>query len=440
MSKRRQIGIIGCGYVGLITGVCLAQMNNSVICYDVDLEKIDKLKAGIAPIYEKDLPALLRENRAQLTYTNSFAEVMAGEYLFICVGTPAGAEGEADTSTLYQVVKDIDSYLEDHPEETKKILIIKSTVPVGTAAILREYFAEKITNNLLAIVSNPEFLREGSAIDDFLYPDRVVIGAESAEVANKVAQLYDSLNKPILIVSNEEAEIIKYGSNSFLATKISFINEIANICDLVGADINQVAQGIGTDHRIGKEFLRAGLGFGGPCLNKDLAAIINYSQKELGYRPVLLEAALLVNHKQPDIVIQKLKSSLGDLVEKKVGLLGLAFKPGTDDMRNAPSLKLIARLLNEGMKITAYDPQSNALAKELLAHQIEVVEDPYQVAKGSSAIIIVTEWPEFLELDYGVMKMFLEQPILIDGRNLFSDQLILSVKDLGYKYLAVGRS
>lgn len=440
MSKRKQIGIIGCGYVGLITGVCLAKLDNSVICYDIDVEKINKLKVGISPIYEKNLPSLLQENNQRLTFTNSFEQVMTGEYLFICVGTPAGEEGEADTSTLYQVIKDIDFYLENHPGEEKKILIIKSTVPVGTAAILREYFAEKITDNLLAIVSNPEFLREGNAIHDFLFPDRVVIGAESEELAKEIAQLYKALNRPVIIVSNEEAEIIKYGSNSFLATKISFINEIANICDLIGADIVQVANGIGADQRIGNKFLRPGLGFGGPCLNKDLQAIINYSQKELGYRPMLLEAALKVNHQQPEIVIQKLKASVGDLQGKKVGLLGLAFKPGTADMRNAPALKLIERLSTEGMEIAAYDPQANAVARELLLEQITVVDDPYLVGQGSSAIIIVTEWPEFLELDYEVMKMFLQQPILIDGRNLFSDELILKIKDLGYKYLAVGRS
>ncbi|AZR72020.1 hypothetical protein BBF96_00520 [Anoxybacter fermentans] len=431
-----KIGIIGCGYVGLITGVCFAELGNKVICHDIDKEKIVKLKQGIVPFFELGLAKMFTKNKNRLSFTISVEEVIENsDYIFICVGSPSRNNGEADTTSLFRVIDQINSYV-----KTYKMIIIKSTVPVGTAKKVKELLKEKIEQDLIEVISNPEFLREGNAIYDFMNPDRIVIGADSFKKAKNVARLYQTFSCPILLVSNEDAELIKYASNNFLAMKISFINEIANICERVGADISKVSYGIGLDHRIGNNYLQAGLGFGGPCLTKDLKAMIAFCKRVITYEPHLLKAVLKVNELQPELVIKKVKEVLGNLEGKRIGILGLSFKPGTDDMRNAPALKLITSLVKEGTELIAYDPKANKVAKELLKDQIEFAKEPYQVSYQSYALIIVTEWKEFLDLDYEKIKSYMIKPILVDGRNMFDNDRIQKLKKMGFQYFGVGRN
>ncbi len=430
-----KIGIIGTGYVGLVTGVCFANLGNQVICHDIDEDKIAKLQQGKVPFYELGLEEMLRNNKERLYFTTSEEEVIKNsDYLFICVGSPAKKNGEADTTALLQVIDQVNRYIERF-----KLLIIKSTVPVGTGREVKEILKEKIDQGLLEVISNPEFLREGNAIYDFMNPDRIVIGSDSLKQAVKVAKLYKSFSAPILLGSNEDAEMIKYAANNFLATKISFINEIANICEKVGADINKVANGIGLDHRIGGHFLKAGLGFGGPCLTKDLKGMIFFSERKSSYEPNLLKAVLKVNQLQPMRLLDKVKRVLGDLKGKRVGILGLSFKRGTDDMRNAPSIILISALLHEGAEVVAYDPKAIWVAQNIFKNQVNFVEEPYLVADRSSAIIIVTVWSEFKHLDLKKLKDKMIVPVLVDGRNIFDQKKIQQIKEIGFEYIGIGR-
>lgn len=402
---------------------------------DIDAAKITQLHRGSVPIYERDLEEMLLEHRERILFTTSLADVIdRAEYIFICVGTPALPSGAADTSAFDQVIENLCEHITE-----EKLVIIKSTVPVGTADKVRALLAGSPVAGKLHIVSNPEFLREGNAVYDFCHPDRIVIGAAELEALQKVAELYRDFAAPIVLVNNVEAELVKYASNNFLALKISFINEFANICERVQADIMKTAYGIGLDHRIGTYFLQAGLGFGGPCLVKDLQEMIYLSEKELNYEPGLLKAALHVNELQTERLIAKLKDSLGDLQGKRIGLLGLAFKAETDDMRSAPALKVIDLLLHAGAEVVAYDPMALANARALLGERIEYATTPYEVGRGAAAVLILTEWKEFQDLNYARLKAHMLTPILMDGRNILSRPMVERLERMGYHYEGIGR-
>ncbi len=429
----RRICVIGVGYVGLVTGTCFADLGNQVICLDIDEAKIKKLKAGIMPIYEPGLEEMVRRNAqmGRLRFTTSYEEgVQDAEFVFIAVGTPAGVDGEADLKYVRMAAESIAAVM-DHP----LIIVNKSTVPVGTgdwvADIVRKH---KVNDVDFAVVSNPEFLREGSAVHDFMYPDRIVLGSLNREAAEKVAQLYLSLRAPIMITDLRTAEMIKYASNAYLANRISFINEIASICEALGADVKEVAIGMGYDKRIGSAYLDAGVGYGGSCFPKDVKALEHMASIH-GCHPQLLRAVMEINRDQRRLVVQKLRDLLRTLNEKTIGILGLAFKPNTDDMREAPAVEIIHLLQNEGARIKAYDPVAMEVARGILNNVIYCA-DPYEVAEGSDALVVITEWNEFKHLDMARIKQAMRQPILIDGRNIYD---VEEMKNLGFIYRGMGR-
>ncbi|NOZ29116.1 MAG: UDP-glucose/GDP-mannose dehydrogenase family protein [Chloroflexi bacterium] len=427
------ICVIGAGYVGLVTGTCFADLGNRVTCVDIDEEKIEKLRAGIMPIYEPGLEEMVRRNQAagRLSFTTSYAEGLKdAEFVFIAVGTPAGVDGEADLRYVRMAAESIARHM-DHP----LIIINKSTVPVGTgdwvADIIRRHQPQPIP---FSVVSNPEFLREGSAIQDFLNPDRVVLGSLDPEAAERVAQLHLPLRAPIIVTDLRTAEMIKYASNAFLATRISFINEIASICERLGADIKEVAIGMGYDRRIGHAFLDAGIGWGGSCFPKDVKALEHMALVH-GAHPSLLRAVMEINRDQRRLVILKLRELLGTLRDRTIGLLGLAFKPNTDDMREAPSVEIAHLLLSEGAHVRGYDPIAMETAARVLPG-VELVSDPYQMAEGCDALVVCTEWNEFKHLDLVRIRDSMRQPVLIDGRNIYEpDQM----RKLGFRYRGMGR-
>jgi len=419
--------------VGLVTGTCFADLGHQVTCVDVDESKIEKLRAGVMPIYEPGLEEMVRRNAQanRLHFTTSYPEGLAGaEFAFIAVGTPQGSGGEADLNYVRAAARSI-ALAMDHP----LIIVNKSTVPIGTgdwvADIVRRHQPQPID---FSVVSNPEFLREGSAINDFMSPDRIVLGSLDPEAAAQVAQLYLSLRAPIMITDLRTAEMIKYASNAFLATRISFINEIASICEALGADVKEVAVGMGYDRRIGRYFLDAGLGFGGSCFPKDVQALAHMAAVH-GCHPQLLRAVMDINRDQRRQVVHKLRALLGTLDEAVIGILGLAFKPNTDDMREAPSVELIHLLQSEGARIRAYDPVAMVNAERYL-HDVTLCQDAYQVAEGADALVIVTEWNEFKHLSLPRLKAAMRRPILVDGRNLYDPE---QVKALGFIYRGVGR-
>jgi len=429
----RKICVIGAGYVGLVTGTCFADLGNQVICVDIDEEKIAKLKAGTIPFYEPGLEEMVRRNAqsGRLRFTTSYPEgIKEAEFVFIAVNTPSGAEGEADLKYIRMAAEGIAKVM-DHP----LIIVNKSTVPIGTgdwvAEIVEEYADPEIE---FAVVSNPEFLREGAAIGDFLNPDRIVLGSTNREAAEQVAQLYLSLRAPIMITDLRTAEMIKYASNAYLANRISFINEIASICEKLGADVKEVAIGMGYDKRIGPDYLDAGLGWGGSCFPKDVKALEHMASIH-GCHPQLLRAVMEINRDQRRLVIQTLREVVGTLHGKTIGILGLAFKPNTDDMREAPSIEVIHLLTSEGAHIKAYDPVAMEVAKGIMP-DVTYCSDPYQVAKGSDALIVVTEWNEFQHLDMVRIKELMRQPVLIDGRNIYDPQ---QASELGFIYRGIGR-
>ncbi len=429
----RKICVLGAGYVGLVTGTCFADLGNQVICVDIDEEKIAKLKAGIMPFYEPGLEEMVRRNAqsGRLRFTTSYPEgIKEAEFVFIAVDTPSGAEGEADLKYIRMAAEGIAEVM-DHP----LIIVNKSTVPIGTgdwvAEIVEDYADPEIE---FAVVSNPEFLREGAAIGDFLNPDRIVLGSTNREAAEQVAQLYLSLRAPIMITDLRTAEMIKYASNAYLANRISFINEIASICEKLGADVKEVAIGMGYDKRIGPDYLDAGLGWGGSCFPKDVKALEHMASTH-GCHPQLLRAVMEINRDQKMRVIQALREVVGTLHGKTIGILGLAFKPNTDDMRQAPSIEVIHLLTNEGVRIKAYDPAAMPVAKRILP-DVTYCQDAYEVAKDSDALIAVTEWNEFQHLDMVRIKELMRQPILIDGRNIYDPQ---KLGELGFIYRGVGR-
>ncbi len=419
--------------MGLVSAACFAELGNEVVCVDVDKEKISKLKKGGIPFFEPGLEKLVRKNaeEGRLSFTIHIEEgVKKSELIFIAVGTPPRENGEADLSYVEDVSRKIAPAMEGY-----KIVVEKSTVPVKTGEWVRRAIKLHNTQGVdFDVVSNPEFLREGSAIYDFMHPDRIVIGVESEKSEKVMRQLYEPLNTSLIVTDIKSAEIIKHASNSFLALKISYINAIANICERVGADVEQVAQGMGLDKRIGRSFLKAGIGYGGSCFPKDVAAFISLAE-ECGYDFQLLKATERINRRQIEQFLKKIKESLWTLNNKTIGVLGLAFKPDTDDVREAPSLKIIERLQAEGAKVKAFDPAAAGTAQAILP-DIECCANSYEVAAGSDCLLILTEWEEFKHLDLERIKSLLRNPLIIDGRNIYDPQ---KLRDMGFTYVGVGR-
>lgn len=427
------ICVIGSGYVGLVTGSCLADLGNKVICVDIDKDKINELKKGIIPIYEPGLEVLVKNNlkNKRVSFTTDLKKGMSqSKIIFIAVGTPPKENGEADLTYVENVAGQIARCMRSY-----KLIVEKSTVPVETGEWVKR--TVKINNRHKVpfdVASNPEFLREGSAIDDFMKPDRIVIGVESKKARDLLTELYRPLNAPIVITDIKSAEIIKHASNSFLATKISFINAVSNICEKAGADVQKVARGMGLDKRIGASFLNAGVGFGGFCFPKDLAAFIRISEK-LGCDFGLLKEVEKINEYQKSLLVKKIEQALWIVKGKTIGVLGLSFKPNTDDIRFAPALDIIQMLLDEGAKIKAFDPQAMRKVKKVLKG-VKFCGDPYEAAKGSDCLVIMTEWNEFKELDFKKIKEAMKQPLVVDGRNIYEPE---AMRKLGFKYICMGR-
>lgn len=430
------ISIVGTGYVGLVTGTCFAEFGNDVICVDIDEAKIRDLQQGILPIYEPGLDVMVAKNvkEGRLTFTTSIREAVERSLvIFIAVGTPPKDDGSADLSYVESVAKDIARYMNGY-----KVVVNKSTVPVGAGKWIREVIQKHQTEpNRFSVVSNPEFLREGSAIEDFMRPDRVVIGSEDSEAIAIMKDLYSPLyliETPIVVTNLESAELIKYAANAFLATKVSFINEIALICERVGADVHHVALGMGLDNRIGKKFLHPGPGYGGSCFPKDTKALLQIAE-EHDYNFEIVRATVRVNQRQREIMVQKIQRALGDLKGKTLGVLGLAFKPNTDDMRDAPSVDIIRALLAGGAQVKAFDPVAMKRAQEVLP-EVTYCRDTYEVATDSDALIFITEWNQFRSLDLNKIKKAMRQPLIIDLRNIYEPQ---KMRQQGFTYVCVGR-
>ena len=434
-----KICVIGCGYVGLVTGACLADLGHKVVCADVDKKKIKLLQSGKIPIFEPGLEELIARN-VSLGRLDFSSGILVGarqsEVIFIAVGTPAGPDGAADVSAVEAAAAEIAKALMATRLELRtkyKVIVNKSTVPVGMGDVVGRILVKSgVSRKMFAVVSNPEFLKEGSAIADFMHPDRIVIGAQDNRAFNVISELYRPLNAHIIFTTLKSAELIKYASNAFLATKISFINEIANICERVGADVNEVADAMGLDRRIGRAFLNAGLGWGGSCFPKDVAAL-EHLARSLGYNPAILEAISSVNRAQPEVFVGKIKKKLKTLENKTIAVFGLAFKPNTDDLREAPSLKIIQLLLEAGAVVRAYDPVVKNVQQ---INGIELCRDPYQACLSASAIVIATEWPEFSELDYRKIKKHMQAANIFDARNVLP---AARIRELGFHYTGVGR-
>jgi UDPglucose 6-dehydrogenase len=430
----KQICVIGVGYVGLVTAACFADLGNRVVALDVDEKRVENLKKGIMPIYEPGLKELVDRNTksGRLTFTTSYAEALKGvEFAFIAVGTPSGVDGNADLQYVDAAARSIAQNM-----TAPLIIINKSTVPIGTGDWVADIVKSAQPRPIdFAVVSCPEFLREGSAIGDFMSPHRNVIGSLDRDAADKVAQLHLPLRAPIVITDLRTAEMIKYASNAFLATKISFINELADLCELVGADVKEVAAGMGYDARIGRHFLDAGLGWGGSCFPKDVEALA-YMAKEKGLNPRILNQVMDVNYDRRKAVVNHLEILLnGSLQGKTIGLLGLAFKPNTDDMRDAPSIDISNALVAAGARVRGYDPVARKTAAPLIP-AVEICDDAYVMADGCDALVVVTEWNEFKQLDLEKIKESLKSPVIYDGRNIYDPGLM---KEMGFAYRAIGR-
>ncbi len=428
-----KICVIGTGYVGLVTGTCFADMGHQVTCVDINEKRIANLKQGIMPIYEPGLKQIVDQNvdSGRLFFTTDYKEgLINAEFAFIAVGTPSSSDGEADLQYVRTAVDSIAERL-DHPI----IIVNKSTVPVGTG----DWVAEIITDHNgkdtppFNVVSNPEFLREGSAISDFMEPDRVVLGSTDRQSAEKVAELYETLRAPIMITDLRTAEMIKYASNAYLATRISFINEIANICESLGANVKEVARGMGLDKRIGPAFLDAGLGWGGSCFPKDVKALAHMAATH-GAHPQLLQASIDINQNQRVRAVKKLELALGSLKGKKIGILGLSFKPNTDDTRDAPALDIIRMLLDSGASVQGYDPQAMAPSKEEIP-QLILCQNPYDTAKNAHALVLATEWNEFKSLNFDKIKTSMQGSVILDGRNIWDGN---DLQEMGFTYIGIG--
>lgn len=432
-----KVTIVGTGYVGLVAGACFAQSGNNVICMDIDENKIKQLQEGHIPIYEPGLDDLVEKNvkNQRLVFTTDMNEaVQKSDIIFIAVGTPPEEDGSADLSHVLAVAKSIGQHMTEY-----KIIVNKSTVPVGTAQKVKDA-VQKETTLPFDVVSNPEFLKEGGAVDDFMYPNRVVIGTRSNKVAEIMKELYAPFvrtGNPIIIMDEISAELTKYAANSILATKISFMNEIANLCDVVGADVEMVRKGIGSDKRIGYSFIFPGVGYGGSCFPKDVKAIIR-TAKDHDYQLRVLEAVEDANERQKLILIPKILNYFnGEISGKTLAIWGLSFKPKTDDMREAPSISIINELHKRGVKINAHDPVALEEARRLGIDQYATLfEDNYEALKGADGLILVTEWLEYREPNFELLKNYLNNPVIFDGRNILSSK---KLKDLGFKYFGIGR-
>ncbi|NCB37726.1 MAG: UDP-glucose/GDP-mannose dehydrogenase family protein [Erysipelotrichia bacterium] len=435
-----KIAMIGTGYVGLVTGTCFAESGNDVICVDTNEKKIHDLKDGIVPIYEPGLEDLVKRNVAEerLAFTTNLEEaVNKSLLLFIAVGTPPGEDGSADLQHVLAVARGIGRCMTEY-----KIVVDKSTVPVGTGAKVRDAISKELEKRGESIpfdvVSNPEFLKEGNAIDDFMKPDRVVIGCDDIRTGELMKELYGPFvrtGKPILVMDLASAEMTKYAANAMLATKISFMNDIANLCEKLGVDVSQVRQGIGSDSRIGYPFIFPGPGYGGSCFPKDVQALVKIGEQN-GYKLEILEAVEAVNHRQKKVLFNKVQGRFADLKNKIIAVWGLAFKPNTDDMREAPSIVLIEQLLAAGATVKTYDPEAAGEAYKIFGDKIVYGKKSYEILEGADALVIVTEWNEFRRPDLDKVKSLLKTPIIFDGRNLFEPK---KMAQLGFEYEGIGR-
>jgi UDPglucose 6-dehydrogenase len=430
-----KIAVIGTGYVGLVAGACLAETGNDVVCVDKDEAKVRMLRKGRVPFYEPGLAELVQKNKTEgrLTFTTQLGRaVKASQIIFIAVGTPQGEDGAADLQHVLGVARDIGRAMDGY-----KVIVNKSTVPVGTAEKVRAIIRRETTHPF-SVVSNPEFLKQGAAVDDFMKPDRVVIGAEDprgAELMETLYRPYTRTGAPIMIMDCASAELCKYAANALLATRISFMNEIANVCELFGADVDRVRQAVGSDRRIGTSFLFPGVGYGGSCFPKDVKALVRFSgEKKYDFK--LLKAVEAVNEQQKRSMIKRLEAHFGSLKGKTIAIWGLAFKPKTDDMREAPAIVIINALLERGAKVQAYDPEAQRVARGIFGNKIAYASKSYDALKGADALIIVTEWHEFREPDFARMRKLMRSPVIFDGRNIYEPQ---QMKAHGFTYSSIGR-
>jgi UDPglucose 6-dehydrogenase len=432
----KKIAVVGSGYVGLVTGTCFAEMGNNVVCIDIDEKKVEKMRAGVIPIYEPHLDVLFERNikAGRLTFTTNLKDgIQDAEIIFLALPTPPGEDGSADLRYILGVADDLGKIIQEY-----KVIVDKSTVPVGTAELVRQAIA-KNAHTQFDVVSNPEFLREGFAVDDFMKPDRVVIGTSSAKAKKILEDLYRPFvrqGNPLIVMDEKSAELTKYAANSFLATKITFMNEVANFCELVGADVDMVRIGIGSDTRIGKRFLFPGIGYGGSCFPKDVQALVK-SGKDHGFDFEILNAVMDINENQKTVLfphIQKYFNS--DLKGKKIALWGLAFKPDTDDIREAPALYMIDKLLNSGAEVIAFDPEAMENVKHVLGDKIQYAENEYAVLENADALLICTEWGIFRNPDFDKMRSLMKNSVIFDGRNLFELEKMI---DFGFYYKSIGR-
>ncbi len=435
-----KVAIFGTGYVGLVTGVCISDFGLHVVCIDIDEEKIKRLQQGKVPIYEPGLDVFLERNiRAERISFSIDAKrsIEDADVIFIAVGTPPAENGEADMQYVYKVAHDIGMYIDGY-----KVIVNKSTVPIGTGQKVKEIISNELKERSESfsfdVVSNPEFLREGKALQDFTHPDRIVLGVESEQAAEIMKKVYRPLflnETPFIITNVETAEMIKYASNSFLATKIAFINEIANLCEVVGANIQQVAKAMGRDGRISPKFLHAGPGFGGSCFPKDIRALAQIGEKH-GVDMSVIKTVMASNEYQKKRVVDKLKAALGEIKGKQIGILGLSFKPETDDIREAPAITVIKALINEGAIVRAYDPQAiNEVNKQDFSKAITLCKHAYDTAEGTDAIVIMTEWHEFRNMDLTLLKKIMRHPVFYDTRNIYVRK---DIEDMGFTYIGTG--
>jgi UDPglucose 6-dehydrogenase len=431
-----KIAVIGTGYVGLVTGTCLAETGNDVICVDINEAKVKQMQAGQVPIYEPGLDLLFHRNIEQerLTFTTNLADAIKdAQIIFMALPTPPGGDGAADLSYILGAAKDISKLITEY-----KVIVNKSTVPVGTADKVKAVFAQN-TSIEVDVVSNPEFLREGVAVDDFMKPDRVVLGTKSERAKKLMTELYGPYvrqGNPILFMDERSSELTKYAANSFLATKITFMNEIANLCELVGADVDAVRRGIGSDDRIGKRFLFPGVGYGGSCFPKDVQALVK-SSDDYAYDFQILKSVMEVNERQKTILVDKiLKYYKGDIKGKHFALWGLAFKPETDDIREAPALYIIDALVKNGATVTVFDPEAMTNVKNIIGDQVNYAKNQYEALEGADALLIATEWSVFRNPDFEKIESILKNKVVFDGRNLYDLQKMI---DLGYYYNSIGR-
>ena len=430
------IAVIGTGYVGLVTGACFAEFGVDVTCVDVDTTKIEKLNSGIIPIYEPGLDQIVEKNvkAGRLHFTTDIGSAVQGaQVVFLAVGTPPKDDGSPDMSFYQQAARDVAGAMNGY-----KVLVTKSTVPIGTGKWLREFVTANLkTPTEFGVASNPEFLREGAAIDDFMRPDRVVIGSNEAAAIEVMKELYRPLyliETPIVITSLEAAELIKYAANAFLATKITFINEIANLCDAIGCDVHDVARGMGMDNRIGRKFLHPGPGYGGSCFPKDTRALTTVAD-QFGVETRIVDAVIEANERQRDAMIPKIESLVGDLKGKKIGVLGLSFKPETDDMRESPAIDIVHTMVERGATVRAFDPVAMDEAKHFL-NGVEYASDEYDAIDGADALVIITEWNQFRALDMEKVKRLLKAPKIADLRNIYEPS---DMREMGFQYVGVGR-